>query len=101
MFYEWGEVQAIQLNLQLVGVYYSRGYIYNLQGKYDQAIADFTQAFEINPSIAIIHLALGVAYETAGHISEAVEAYRAFIKYAPPQDPYIEVAKQKIRELER
>ena len=44
----------------------------------------------------------GQACQSAGRIKEAIEAFKGFIQYASPQyAPYIEKARQLIRELER
>ena len=69
---------------------------------YDQAISDFNKALEINPGFTEAYFNKAVACERVGRIREAVEAYKGFIQYAPPQYAlYIERVRQRIKELEK
>ena len=71
-----------------------------MEGKYDLAICNYNKAIEINPRYFLAWFNKANVYEVTGRKKEAVEAYKAFIQYAPAQfTPSIESARQKIREL--
>jgi tetratricopeptide (TPR) repeat protein len=55
-------------------------------GKYDDAIAEWRKALEMNPSDASMHLNLGVALSRAGRALEALEEYRKGLA-KNPNDP--------------
>jgi len=94
--------KALEINPKDAELYYNRGIANDLKGDYDQAISDFTQALELNPNYAKAYFNKALSCEKTGRIRESVEAYKAFIKYAPPQYAQnIERAKQKVIELEK
>lgn len=87
---------------EIFGVfYYNRGFAYYKKGFYDQAIADYEKAIELDPGEAKAYYNKADACEKSGRTKEAVEAYQGFIQYAPPQyASYIEYAKERIQALE-
>lgn len=94
--------KAIAIHPGFVEAYINRGAAYHSKGEYDRAIADYNKALEINPKYPDAWLDKAIAYEAAGRLKEAAAAYKAFVQYAPAQyGPFIEKAKQKIKELER
>ena len=52
-------------------------------GKYREAVASFKQAIAASPDWPIPHYALGVAYETLGQYTEAIESYQKTISFKP------------------
>ncbi|MCU4137431.1 MAG: hypothetical protein MW689_001002 [Thermodesulfobacteria bacterium] len=92
--------RALEINPRYVKVYVNRGAAYTDKGDLDRAISDFNRALEINPRYAEAYFNKALACEEAGRIKEAIEAYKGFIKYAPPQYySYIEYTKQRIESL--
>jgi tetratricopeptide (TPR) repeat protein len=95
--------KSIEINPRYAIAYNNRGSAYKSKGQLDRAISDFNKAVEIKPKLFGTYLNKAGACESAGRKTEAAEAYRAFIKYAPAQQyaSQIEQAKQKIRQLEQ
>lgn len=94
--------KSLEIKPASAAVHNDRGNIYRIKGRLDLAISDFDKAIEINPKLVESYFNKAVALETAGRKKEAIEAYKAFIQYASSQyTPYIEQAKQKIRQLEQ
>jgi tetratricopeptide (TPR) repeat protein len=94
--------KTLEINPRNAEAYYNRGVAYYGRGEYDLAIRDYNNALEINPSYAEAYFNKAQSCEKAKHIGEAVESYKGFIKHAPPQyAPYIERARERIRELEK
>jgi tetratricopeptide (TPR) repeat protein len=94
--------KAIELNPTLAEAYNNRGAAYYVKGEYALAISDYSKAIELKPDFAWAYFNKANACEIAGRAKEAVEAYKGFIQYAPAQHaPYIERARQRIKELER
>jgi len=91
--------KAIELNPQDADAYTNRGVVYDTQGKYDLAIMDYTKAIELNPQDGDTYFNKAIACENAGKKTEAIEAYQLFIGCAEGNDPMIEEAKERIREL--
>lgn len=54
-------------------------------GRYDDAIADWARAYELDPR-PLIQYNLAQAFERAGRIAEAVTAYESFLAATTPQD---------------
>ena len=46
--------------------YYNRGYIFTLQGKYDQAISDLTKSIKLNPNLSLAYTYRALAYSKKG-----------------------------------
>ncbi len=69
---------------------------------WDQAIADFNRVLELDPQNAKSFYMKAELFYEAGKNQEALEAYRNFLKYAPPQvGDYIQPAQEKIKALEK
>lgn len=51
------------------------GQTYLLSKKYEQAITKFSEALKINPHDPEIYYYLGLAYEGAGKLNEAIKVY--------------------------
>lgn len=94
--------KAIEISPRLAEAYNNRGTAYYEKGQLAAAIFDYNKAIELNPVFAWAYFNKAGACESAGLKKEAVEAYKAFIRYAPQQyATYIERVRQKIKELER
>jgi tetratricopeptide (TPR) repeat protein len=62
------------------------GTVYLERGRFDDALAQFASAAELDPSLAQVHLLRGLAYERSERSREAAAAYRAAWQ-ARPADP--------------
>src|SRR3990170_1092392 len=93
--------EAIEINPVYAEAYANRGVAYGNKGIYDKAISDFNKAIELNPEYPDVYFNKAQLCEKTGRIREAVETYKEFIRYAPPQySRIIEHAKQRIIKLE-
>jgi tetratricopeptide (TPR) repeat protein len=94
---------AINLNPKYALAYNNRGTAYGMQGDHVRAIADVTTALDFDHYLYYDNYAYKASLcEEMGDITGALEAYRGFIKYAPPQEVLkIDSVKQKIRDLEQ
>ncbi|MGQ9622895.1 MAG: tetratricopeptide repeat protein [Candidatus Caldatribacteriaceae bacterium] len=80
--------------------YNNRGFIYSSMNLYEEAIHDYTKALEIDSEFAGAYFNKALVCEKVWHTRETVEAYKGFIEHAPPDFPYIEYARMRLRELE-
>jgi tetratricopeptide (TPR) repeat protein len=70
----------------LVGVYFSLGYIYGLQGDLDEALSYYTQAIEHNPGLVSAYNNRGVAYlsrREEGDLQRAISDFSQAIELDP------------------
>ena len=73
------------------------------QGDHDGAIAKYRTALRLTPNHANAHYGLGLALKTQGQRREAARAFRDYLRLAPDTPanrPWIEKARQLLRELE-
>lgn len=76
--------------------YYDQGIVYLSKGMYDEAVAEFKKAIEINPSYATARNNLAVAYYckeefilAIEHCDKAIElGYRVHPKFLKELEPY-------------
>jgi tetratricopeptide (TPR) repeat protein len=64
-------------------LYSDRGEAYRLQGKFDQAIADFRKALEVDPNYYLAWNNLGLTYKGKGELNEAIACYTKALKINP------------------
>lgn len=77
--------------------YNALGYAYFQQEKYQQAVAEYKQAVELQPGYITAWNNLGNAYEKIKQPEQALEAYQETLSYAPDN----EIAKQRADMLSR
>ena len=68
--------------------YHLRGADYVKTGRYDEAIADFTQALALNPDLATAYNDRAIAFRNKGDLGRAVADYSAAIKLMPNVDSF-------------
>jgi len=61
----------------------TRHYVYRVLGRYEDAIAAYHKAVEINPKYAIAHGDLGDVYRDLGRYEDAIAAYQKAIELDP------------------
>lgn len=71
------------------------GFAHNGQQAYDQAIADFTRAIELDSNFSPAYNGLGYAYKPLGRYDDAERAFKRYIALIPsepnPYDSYAEL----------
>lgn len=67
-------------------VAFTRGYALAEAGRYAEAIAHFTRAYELSPHFAVLYN-LGQAYAAAGQPGPAVDALKRYLAEGGPQIP--------------
>jgi tetratricopeptide (TPR) repeat protein len=77
---------AIELNSQDDGYYYSRGFVYRELGNYNQAIIDFNRAIELNPKVPICYVMQGMTYDDLRNYNKAIISYSKAIELYPQSD---------------
>ena len=94
--------KALMIDPNLAICYFNRGNVYNDQGLYDLAIADYNKALEMDPQDFTVYFNKAIVCEITNQTRKAIEAYKAYIYYAPPEEKNrIEKAKERIEELEK
>jgi len=69
---------------------------------HEKAIFDLKKVLELDPQFAFAYYNIAYEYKNIDNKTEAIKAFKNFIKYAPPEDEYfIKDAEEKIRELEK
>lgn len=68
----------------LVSPYFERGSVYRLLKKYNEAIADYTKAVEINPRFADAYFYRGIIYYVLKKYDEAISNFTNVIKIDDP-----------------
>ncbi|GHU59519.1 hypothetical protein FACS1894133_6470 [Clostridia bacterium] len=79
-------VYGLQLyGLQLANAeeYRNRGVLYGQVGEYDEAIANYTKAIELNPDYAMAYNSRGFAYRNLGEYDKAIADYTKAIELKP------------------
>jgi tetratricopeptide (TPR) repeat protein len=74
---------TVRLNLNLAERYYNRGIVNGQNGRYDKAIADFTEAIRLNPKLAQAYYSRGVTYWCKGNHERAVAEFNEAIRLDP------------------
>jgi protein O-mannosyl-transferase len=74
--------QALHLNPNQFTAWFGLGVLAAKQGKFDEAISDLSRSLELQPT-AEGYYELGQAYERAGHIPQAIDAYQQALQLSP------------------
>ncbi len=78
--------------------YVTRGLAYYEQGQYEQAIADYDRAIDLNPDYALAYYNRGLAYKQQGQYERAIADFERCLELST--DPtFRERAEQILREL--
>ncbi len=73
--------KSIEISQEYSVVFYFRGFLYtNVFHYYDEAVRDFTRAFQMNPNDKYSLLFRGEAYEKTQKLTEAIKDYTEAIK---------------------
>jgi tetratricopeptide (TPR) repeat protein len=70
---------AIKLDSSNIRAYLQRGYLYQEQREFDQALTDFNQAINCNPNNSVAYLKRGDVYQTQGKLELALKDYNYVI----------------------
>ena len=76
-----------ETGLNLAAAYRNRGVVYAAKKDYDQAIADFNKAIEINPSYIAAYNDRAVVYANKGDFQRAVADATKAVELAPKSQP--------------
>jgi tetratricopeptide (TPR) repeat protein len=94
---------ALRLKPDNANAHTNLGTALQAQGDLDGAIAKYRTALRLTPNHANAHYGLGLALKTQGQRREAARAFRDYLRLAPDTPanrPWIEKARQLLRELE-
>jgi len=93
--------QVLNIKPELAAeVYNGRGITFAQQGDLDRAIDDYHRALALAPHSGIIYYNQARACQQAGRTAEAIEAYRNFVRFAPPEyAQHVEPVKAQIEAL--
>src|SRR2546425_354366 len=73
----------------LAEVFNNRGVAHRLNGDYDRAIQDYSQAIKLNGKFAVAFNNRGVAYDNKGDYDRAIQDYDQAIKLRPSPESYL------------
>jgi tetratricopeptide (TPR) repeat protein len=93
--------EALEIDPKYAKAYNNRGVAYYNKGNNDQAIADYIKALEIDPKHAIAYYNSALCYKKLGMKAMELLMYNRFVEYAPKDDPNLDKARKRIRELEK
>jgi tetratricopeptide (TPR) repeat protein len=97
MMWLWlGLLGTAEANERAKELYLNGKELYN-QGRYEQAITAWTEAYDLDPAPLLL-LNLSNAYERSGDFEKALEALQAYRPYAKPEEG--EVTDDRIRAFE-
>ena len=93
--------KAIDLKSDYAEAYYARGHAYSTGKDYDKAIKDYTRTSELKPDFPEPYFNKGLLCDKLNFRSDALEAYRNYIKYSPPtSSKTIDYARKRIKALQ-
>ncbi len=77
------QLSSIVLSTMYANAYYFRGNAYSDLKKYEEALADYTEAIELDPKYVNAYDFRGNAYKAVGKNEEAIADYTKAIELAP------------------
>ncbi|MGD9123782.1 MAG: tetratricopeptide repeat protein, partial [Desulfarculaceae bacterium] len=75
------------LSPNLFQVYYRRGNVFRAEGKFDEAIADYTRAISVNP-LHYYYYSRSLAYERKGDLRKALADIQTAMRLKPNRRKY-------------
>lgn len=81
------------------GVHLRRGLALQHMEDYGRAMADYGRALRLSPKLGAAYYHKAVAHERLGQPRAALAAYEKFITAAARNDPHLERARERIRQL--
>ncbi len=82
-------IKAIELCPSYVEAHNNLGDVYEKQGRFEEAIAEYRKTIELNPDAPYPYFGLGDIYYKTNRYKEAVEWYAKGLKYDPNDQPTI------------
>ena len=73
----------MRLNPQNVDAHRALAYAFNVQGKYRESIAAYTEAIAVHPRLARLYYELGLNHSALSNYDQAIEHYRQAIAINP------------------
>lgn len=86
---------------RLARTHYEAGSSYYQQGRYEEALREFEEAYRLSSEgrRAVLHYNIGLAHERLGHLTEAIEELRLYLEGAPNADD-AEIVTERMRTLQ-
>jgi tetratricopeptide (TPR) repeat protein len=81
--------------------HFEKGFDYFQQEKWDEAIAEFQEATQLDPDFALAYMALGYSFVNKGEFEEAIEALEKYLQLEPGADNRAQVENdiQQMRDI--
>jgi len=86
---------------RLARTHYEAGSSYYQQGRYDDALREFEEAYRLSSEArkAVLLYNIGLAHERLGHLTEAIDALRRYLEGSPNADD-AEIVNERMRTLQ-
>jgi tetratricopeptide (TPR) repeat protein len=75
--------EAIAANFQSMDAHFNMGYVFEVQGRYSEAVEFYENAIKLAPTLAPLYVAAGRSYYWLGNSEQAVEYFRKAIRLDP------------------
>ena len=79
--------------------YYYRALVYDEQKKYNEAIADYSNALKNNPEMTIVYYAMAIDYDYLKQFKNALVNYKKFLASTKEQNEYTKYSQQRVKDL--
>ncbi|MBI2878013.1 MAG: tetratricopeptide repeat protein [Candidatus Tectomicrobia bacterium] len=76
------------------------GFTYYDLGRWDEAIAEQNRVLEQDPTFANAYYGLAQAYEKKGMVAQAIEAWKGYLRYVPPEGEWARRAQENLERLQ-
>jgi tetratricopeptide (TPR) repeat protein len=86
---------------RLARTHYEAGSAYYQQGRYEEALREFEEAYRLSSEgrRAVLHYNIGLAHERLGHLTDAIDALRRYLEGSPNADD-AEIVTERMRTLQ-